>query len=244
MLLIVKLCLAHLVGDFFLQPNSWVQQKEQKKLKSIYLYVHAALHGALSLLVVWDWHFAPKAIGIALAHGAIDALKLVLQRDSNRRILFLLDQMLHFSVIGIIAFGGNLFVHVAYLTQRPTFWIITMATMALTLPASIVIRNFISKWEPETCTGEEESLVDAGKFIGILERLFVLVFIFSNHWEAIGFLIAAKSIFRFGDLKDAKDRKLTEYILLGTLMSFGIAVAVGLIAFYLQSAIQINSPPV
>ena len=54
-------------------------------------------------------------------------------------------------------------------------------------------------------------------------------FIITNHFEAIGFLLAAKSIFRFGDLKEAKDRKLTEYVLIGTLLSFGIAILIGLL---------------
>ena len=57
----------------------------------------------------------------------------------------------------------------------------------------------------------------------------------TKHWEAIGFLLAAKSVFRFGELKDAKDRKLTEYILIGTFLSFGIAIIVSLATVYLQS---------
>ena len=46
--------------------------------------------------------------------------------------------------------------------------------------------------------------------------------------EAVGFLLAAKSVFRFGDLKDDKDRMRTEYVLIGTLLSFGIAIGIGL----------------
>jgi hypothetical protein len=76
----------------------------------------------------------------------------------------------------------------------------------------------------------EESLSNAGKYIGMLERLLVFIFIVTGHWEGIGFLLAAKSVFRFGDLKKSKDRKLTEYILIGTLLSFSIALAVGLLA--------------
>jgi len=36
----------------------------------------------------------------------------------------------------------------------------------------------------------------------------------------IGWLIAAKSIFRFGELKDPAQRMEAEYIIIGTLMSF------------------------
>ncbi|MDX1471964.1 MAG: DUF3307 domain-containing protein, partial [Flavobacteriaceae bacterium] len=69
---------------------------------------------------------------------------------------------------------------------------------------------------------------DAGKYIGILERLFVFTFILLGHWEAVGFLLTAKSVFRFGDLKDSRHRKLTEYVLIGTLLSFGIATLTAL----------------
>lgn len=41
-------------------------------------------------------------------------------------------------------------------------------------------------------------------------------------------MLAAKSILRFDDLKESKDRKLTEYILIGTLLSFGSAVLIGI----------------
>jgi hypothetical protein len=76
---------------------------------------------------------------------------------------------------------------------------------------------------------ESVSLKNAGNFIGILERLFIFCFVLAGHFETIGFLLTAKSIFRFGDLKEAKDRKLTEYVLIGTLLSFGIALLTGLI---------------
>jgi hypothetical protein len=46
-----------------------------------------------------------------------------------------------------------------------------------------------------------------------------------NQFEAVGFLIAAKSILRFR--KDSVYK--TEYVLIGTLLSFGIAVAFGIL---------------
>src|SRR5690606_965836 len=98
-----------------------------------------------------------------------------------------------------------------------------------------LIKIVIAQWRPETMEkqGEvlftdEESLIKAGRFIGVLERIFVFLFVIIDHWEAIGFLLAAKSIFRFGDLRQGKDRKLTEYVLIGTLLSFGISILIGL----------------
>lgn len=52
MIILVKLFLAHILGDFLLQPNSWVADKEKKKHKSIYLYIHTALHGILAFILV------------------------------------------------------------------------------------------------------------------------------------------------------------------------------------------------
>jgi hypothetical protein len=50
-----------------------------------------------------------------------------------------------------------------------------------------------------------------------------------DRWDAIGLLITAKSVFRFNDLKASNNRKLTEYILIGTFLSFGLAIITGLL---------------
>ncbi len=55
----------------------------------------------------------------------------------------------------------------------------------------------------------------------------VLAFIFTGNFTGVGFLVAAKTIFRIGDLTKNNDMKLTEYMMLGTLMSFSIALIVG-----------------
>lgn len=87
----------------------------------------------------------------------------------------------------------------------------------------------MSNWSKSLNDNNDASLASAGKYIGILERLFIFTFILTGNWGAIGFLLAAKSVFRFGDLRESKDRKLTEYILIGTLLSFGIAVATAML---------------
>ena len=70
--------------------------------------------------------------------------------------------------------------------------------------------------------------IEVNDELGVLERLFIFVFIITNNWHGIGFLLTAKSVFRFGDLSKSDDRKLTEYILIGTLLSFGLALLIGL----------------
>jgi hypothetical protein len=102
----------------------------------------------------------------------------------------------------------------------------------LTNPVSFGVKIFISKWTPDPEGQDSASLQSAGKFIGIFERILVFVFIIINQWAAVGFLLAAKSIFRFGDLKEAKDRRLTEYVLIGTLLSFAAAIFTALFVQY------------
>jgi len=57
----------------------------------------------------------------------------------------------------------------------------------------------------------------------------VLAFIFTGQYEGIGFLVAAKSIFRFGGISETDKRKESEYILIGSLLSFGLAIFIGIL---------------
>lgn len=229
MIILLKLFLAHLIGDFLLQPASWIRAKEEKKLAAWQLYFHAFIHGALSFLLVWRADFVIAALLIVAIHFIIDVFKVSIQRDKTKRVLFFIDQLLHFiSLYAIWLVYEHISFSMAFLKDEKTILLITLL-LFLTKPVSFAIRIFISKWTPDTDSGDDlTSLQSAGKYIGILERLLVFVFMIMNEWQAVGFLLAAKSIFRFGNLQEARDRKLTEYILIGTLLSFGIAVLTGI----------------
>lgn len=237
MILFIKLLLAHLLGDFIWQPNAWVADKETKKHKSIYLYLHILLHGILAAILVWEVSFIPYAVLIAVSHGIIDLIKLHFQKPKTKRTWFVADQMAHILVlIAVVLLYQNKTIDFLWFDNQ--FWILLTGFLLITKPTSIFIKTIISIWNPESQENiQDNSLAHAGNYIGILERLFVFGFILTGHFEAIGFLLAAKSIFRFGDLKEAKDRQLTEYVLIGTLISFGVAISMGLIvqALLLQS---------
>jgi hypothetical protein len=229
MILLTKLLLAHFIGDFYLQPKSWVEDKEQKKLKSPKLYFHIAVHVLVTLLILWDRSLWPVVIIIGVTHYIIDATKLVVQKEKTKRLWFFTDQLLHIIVIGFcfIVFSKNSISIDSILTENNLLLLVCL--LFLTHPVSIIMKTIFAKWNIEALTKDNESLEDAGKYIGILERILVFIFIIFNHWEAVGFLITAKSVFRFGDLKESKHRKLTEYILIGTLISFGVAIITGII---------------
>jgi len=232
-LITLKIILVHLIGDFFLQPQKWVKDKEKKKLKSKWLYIHIAIHIGLLFLIIWDLSQWLLLLSIGALHFIIDAGKILLQNKKNKRLLFFIDQLLHIATILILV---PLFLETSIefnLLNQDTLLLILCASF-LTQPTSIIMKTIFSKWNISKITKGNESLKDAGKYIGILERLLVFTFIIINQWSAVGFLITAKSVFRFGDLTASKERKLTEYILIGTLISFGIAVLIGLLYLHLK----------
>ncbi|RNA62398.1 DUF3307 domain-containing protein [Chryseobacterium nematophagum] len=229
-MIFTQLILAHLLGDFILQPNSWVSQKEKNKLRSQYLYFHVLIHTALSFIFLWKLELWWISFFVGITHFIIDASKLTFQNIKTKRKWFFIDQLLHIVVIAGISYYYKEF-DFSFLNNRD-FIKMLVAIVFLTIPTSIIIKLLLSSWipVPETQnTVQTESLTNAGKYIGILERLLVFTFIIVNHWEGVGFMVAAKSVFRFSDLAQARQRKLTEYVLIGTLLSFGIAVLTGIL---------------
>ena len=90
-------------------------------------------------------------------------------------------------------------------------WLIATTYIAVLSPTSVLIKSFIEyeKWLPTDAS--LKGLPNAGKWIGYLERILILTFIFTGNIEGVGFLLAAKSVFRFGELNREKDIKNTEY---------------------------------
>lgn len=237
-LLFLKLLLAHLVADFVIQPLKWIQDKEQKAFASTGLIFHAGVHAVLYAIA---FSFNPEywlgLVILVVTHYLIDGFKCMAGRYAdnysrpesmvNRRTFFVIDQLLHLAVIAFV---------VSLYTTSISEWVVPqekilallIAVLLLMRVSSIIIKVLISRWAPLNVYDGDHSLANAGSFIGMLERLFIFVFILTDNWHGIGFLLAAKSVFRFGDLKEAHDRKLTEYILIGTLISFGLAIAVSL----------------
>lgn len=239
LILFLKLLLAHIVGDFVLQTKTLVLKRGENVL---YLLLHTLIHVLLLCIVffpaITDAWFPILSIGVA--HLAIDSLKIWAEKiwPTKPATLFLADQLLHVLVIFAVVFGTYSFPEtlLANLSvAKLLLYLIAFLLLAVVSP--IFLRVFFTKWNQEQAVQSKrsETLFDAGLLIGIMERLMIVVFILAGFLEGIGFLLAAKSIFRFGDLTNAKDTKFTEYVLVGTLASFLIAMAVG---FALQHALS------
>ncbi|MEP6583611.1 MAG: DUF3307 domain-containing protein [Ginsengibacter sp.] len=225
----IKLLLAHLLTDFVLQPRSWVINRNEKHFASNKLY----LHGTITALTAWiliGWQYWLVGLIILITHTLIDGWKSYQKQNST---YFLIDQLFHIIVIGVCWYFT--FFHwenVQQLWIRVSndshFWLILTACVFLTSPSGILIGQLTKNWRDKI--PDSENLANAGKWIGIVERIIILIFVMQSQYSAIGLLIAAKGIIRFNE-KDRQEIK-TEYLVIGTLLSIGIAIVTGLIIKY------------
>lgn len=239
MILFLKWLLAHLLGDFVFQPNAWVKDKEQKGYKSPKLYLHLLIHLCLIVLVSLQFKYWLGILIIIVVHGLTDIAKLTFQNEKNKSALFFIDQTIHIATILVVANFFTPFIE-DFIGNYPVEKLILLSICILlcTSVSSHIIRILISRWQPENQINKHESLANAGNYIGMMERLMIFAFVISGNFSAVGFLLGAKSIFRFGDLTEARDRKLTEYILIGTLLSFGIALLISACYITISKAMQ------
>lgn len=83
--------------------------------------------------------------------------------------------------------------------------------------------------------GFPRGLRAGGKIIGRLERSLIYLFILVDQPQGVGFLIAAKSIFRFGELMRSENRMEAEYIIIGTLLSFLCGLSISYLVVFVST---------
>ena len=167
---------------------------------------------------------------ILLSHTIIDLLKRSIKRDSIA--LFLADQIAHLLVILVLSF---------YMQNKLTtgYWLVyfglrfgvylfkgisvnQLHVILITKFSSIIISYIIKPFQAKIIGLENNDGegIKTGRLIGYLERLIILILFLSNLPAVVGFLITAKSILRYGEIKNEKDKIMVEYVLIGTLLSF------------------------
>jgi Protein of unknown function (DUF3307). len=229
-IILIKLICAHFCSDFLLQNNVINNGKKKQGKKSLpYQILHSFIHALVAYLFVFQWSNWIIPIVIFISHFLIDLIKY--KYKSNNLYIFLLDQFCHLAVIFVLWFflygDSETFFPKIISLNSIKFWGIVTAYVLMLKPASILLSLFLKQWTP---SGEMlKSLPNAGKWIGYLERTLILTFILINCIEGVGFLLAAKSVFRFGELSKANEIKTTEYVLIGTLSSFTIAIVISYI---------------
>lgn len=239
--LLILLLAAHFVGDFYLQKLSWVKCRNKNHYKSSGLFKHVLTHTVLYILVFIfsNVSFLQALLAvtvISITHLIVDLWK---SYQKHNLTYFLIDQLIHIAIISIIwayLSGYNIAQTKAFIVNllTPNNLIIAMAYLLVCRPASIIIALALKKHTDNLIhenmnkdTDTNIGLVSAGAWIGYIERCLAVSFIFMGQFAGIGFLVATKTIFRFGDLTKSKDMKLTEYMMIGTLISYTIAILVG-----------------
>ena len=227
-IILVKLLCAHLCSDFLFQTDGINEGKRKSGVKGLcYQLLHSAIHSLAAYLFVADWSCWLIPAILFAAHFIIDLIKCKFCKDSLRT--FLIDQLCHIVVIGalwFILFGGNLQVSSLDDASISRIWVIAVGYILMLKPSSILLGLFLNKWTP--ASSNSLSLPNAGQWIGYIERILILTFVLIGSIEGVGFLLAAKSVFRFGELNKAKEIRTTEYVLIGTLASFTIAILTGI----------------
>lgn len=122
--LFLSLILAHVIGDFYLQNDKYCAQKEERKFKSWFLYVHSLIIGVVSWVVVPVYEFRFYALAIAFSHLVIDVIKTYSPKGLWN---FVIDQVAHLAILIIVIFSFDTTTKVA----NPNRWIAMAATLYL-----------------------------------------------------------------------------------------------------------------
>lgn len=214
------------MGDFVFQSDNLCKHKQEKGLCSWFMWAHPIIVTMLTWLMYGRLCFVWGAIITLFSHLGIDAAKNRLERNNKVLAWFVGDQILHIAVIICLC--------LMYSSQwsqfhfvpdgRETFFpAVACALILCTKPANILIKSILKWYEIEVPSSEKKKANDlnnAGALIGSVERIIILFLMLLGQYEAVGFVIAAKSLMRFKDSEGAR----AEYVLVGTLLSLLVAM--------------------
>ena len=112
----------------------------------------------------------------------------------------------------------------AAVQAAPALMALFAGFLITTRAGGFAVGLYMARWQNDWAADlKNGGLENGGKAIGHLERALIFLLVLTGQAAGIGFLIAAKSVLRFGAVSD--DRKFSEYVIIGTLASFGWAMA-------------------
>lgn len=257
--LLINLLLAHIIGDFYLQSNAICLNKIKFSCKGSGLWIHSIIIGLLSWLVVWDMQAWMLIALIFASHLLIDYLKSILQikfniykiNSKNKLVsghnfrydivFFITDQFLHIlTLVGLSYYwteshsDWHQFKWLSdFICHHPLRFYSIVGLLLAIRPMNILILQILKAYK----LNNAEETYDHGNFhsgalIGYTERTLMLIFVILSQYEAIGFLIAAKSILRFNEASSENEK--SEYVLCGTFLSLLGSICLGLGVLYLS----------
>ncbi len=241
---LILLLFAHIVSDFYVQTEK-ISVRKNKSIK--WVMVHCLYYFGVMLLVavpVISYEIVAGAVIASVFHLLIDILKFWCISEINKkdkmskeaeRNLFFADQALHLISLTGVAYWqskNNIIINEWKIisdffdtTGLSGFSVVSwlLALLLIHKPANIAIQKLLAIYKPVSDEGE---LNKAGRLIGTIERVIMLIFLSINQYSAIGLVLTAKSIARYD--KISKEKDFAEYYLLGTLLSTVIVIIISL----------------
>lgn len=210
------LLFAHVAADFLFQSDAMVAAKNSRSPGALVL--HGSIVGAaaaICILPVQVMNALPLVL-VAVSHVFVDFLKSL--TTGNRLKLFVWDQLAHVAVlVGVAHTWPNLFADGAFggFPLLPSALVFVAGAIIAMQVGSVAVKLLLLPWSEG---GLPEGLSDGGHLIGIFERGLIFILVLSRAPEAVGFLIAAKTlVVRFDT---SGNPRAAEYVIVGTLASF------------------------
>ena len=220
----------------------------REKKRGLVLMQHGGTHAVVALALLLPVFglsivLIPIALLFGLLHAAVDWVKVSawiegLFGDQSLAV-FLVDQLVHLICIGLIFLVVQRWLPPPHVLEWKSYARNMVALTGLLIsvfagsPVIGLLTNDLRAQLPAS-----RGLPEAGKLIGMLERTLVYLMVLGGSASGVGFLIAAKSIFRFGRSEDEEMRKESEYIIIGTLASFAFALGLAFLAMKVMAWIN------
>lgn len=233
LVLLLRLLAAHVLSDFVSDSllRSRADGESGGRWRSARPYVHGLIATGLTYLLAGRWNALWLIPVVFVVHVVSD----LAGPGRKRRDVSFSDQALHLVVLLVVwlmllgPVRGGAVANIVALVRSQDFWTVVVAYAIVFWPCNVLVAGLMENWSKQDSLSSD-GLESAGKWIGRLERILVVTFVLLNRFEAVGFLIAAKSVLRIGSVTGHNDRKRAEYILVGTMLSLTLAIAVGLVA--------------
>lgn len=250
--LLLVLLLAHVLGDFYLQPQPWIDSRYQDKIRSLGLFKHILVHAGLAavalLVAAWrydlsnSWALLASWLVIVLSHYAIDVWK---SYQKGGFLYFAIDQIAHLLVIVVLWLALQY-----HFTSEPQAllaqWLeaiplqtvlgIVLVYLAASTPTNIVLNMALAPYKPQPTNF---SNLDKADFAASpLERWLIISLLLLDQLLLVGLLVVVSAIFRVAAMLRANDRHDAHHVLLDWLLNLTAALSLG---FLVNLLIETNS---
>ncbi len=199
---------------------------------------------AITLLSICHWIIDSIKFYLIKTNKINEKQKLVFIVDQVLHILSIILISFFFmrkgQSIKPLSFVENIFNSINVSEYKLLCW--TLLLLIIWKPTNVIIKHLLIQFKPnphgnqqdanqqganqqganQQGANQQDTNKRAGAFIGVLERLIIIILLSIQQYSAIGLVLTAKSIARYN--KISEDKQFAEYYLLGTLLSAVVAL--------------------